>query len=93
MLDLVILPVRGWRGRVPTWLGIPCRIGRVTVWLLVQEDLGRHREFSLLVLLPQGEPEDAPPFIHLGMQFLLEYRARVLLDCSSTVAGQLIIPE
>jgi hypothetical protein len=42
------------------------------------------RNFSLLVLLPREELEGAPPFILLGTQFFLEYKARVLLDFFST---------
>jgi hypothetical protein len=92
-LDIVALPVPGWRGRVPTWFGIACRVGRVRLWLPVHEEPGRYREFSLLVLLPRQDLEGAPPYIHLGTQFLLEYRARVVLDCSSAVIpGHLIIP-
>jgi hypothetical protein len=92
-LDLVVLPERGWKGQVPTWFGIPCRIGRVTMWLAVQEAAGPYREFSLLALFPRHDLEDAPPFIYLGTQFLLEYRAELRLDCSSpTAEGRLLIP-
>jgi hypothetical protein len=51
------------------------------------------RAFPLLVLLPKRDLEDAPPFIHLGTQFLLEYKAALHLDCSATdQPGKLIIP-
>src|SRR5258708_3341222 len=52
-LDVVITPERGWRGQVPSWYGISCRIGRVGLWLPVEEGPGSHREFSLLALLPE----------------------------------------
>lgn len=92
-LDVVVTPVRGWKGKIPLWFGIPCRVGRVTTWLPILEPPGLQREFSLLVLLPQDDLEDAPPFIHLGTQFLLEYRGQLSCDCSSpTNLGLLVIP-
>jgi hypothetical protein len=93
MLDLVIKPVSGWRGQIPFWFGIPCRIGRAALWLPIQENPGEYREFSLLVLLPQRELKDAPPFIHLGTQSLLEYGAQVFIDGSSiSLPGKISIP-
>jgi hypothetical protein len=96
LLDLEIGPAAGWRGNVPTWFGIPCSIGRVTMWLPVQEQPGQYRDFSLLVLLAREELTDAPPFIHLGAQFLLEYGVEVLLNYRpvppATSSGQLVIP-
>jgi hypothetical protein len=54
------------------------------------------RPFSALVLLPRREPPDPLPYAYLGVQFLVEYNARVELDCSSgdpnVCAGQLVIP-
>jgi len=92
-LDVVITPERGWKGQVPTWYGISCRIGRVGLWLPIEEGPGSHREFSLLALLPEEELEDASPLIHLGTQFLLEYQAHVHLDCSSIAgSGRLVLP-
>jgi len=29
--ELEILPEPGWKGQIPSWFGIPCRLGRVTV--------------------------------------------------------------
>ncbi len=92
-LDLVIEPEAGWRGQVPTWLGVPCRIGRATLWLPVDEEPGRHRDLSFLALLPRHDLDDAPPFIQIGTQFLLEHRIQTHLDATSTVSpGRLTIP-
>jgi hypothetical protein len=92
-LDLAITPVKGWKGRTPDYFGIPCRIGRVTVWLPVENGLTLYREFSMLVLLPKNDLEEAAPFIHLGAQFLLESQAQLVLDVSSASNfGQLVIP-
>ncbi len=92
-LDLVSLPERGWRGQVPSWFGVPCRIGRVTLWLSVEGAPGTYRPLSLLALLPRHDLEDAPPFIQLGTQFLHEHRAELRLDCSSPAGeGRLVIP-
>src|SRR5947209_4850063 len=51
-LDLVIRPEPGWRGQVPSWFGVACRIGRVAMWLPIADNPGQLREFSLLALLP-----------------------------------------
>lgn len=92
-LDLVVAPVPGWRGQVLTWLGVPCRVGRVATWLPVQENPGQLREFSLLALCPQHDLDDAPPYLQLGTQFLLEVRAQVFLDGTAPSAGgKLVIP-
>jgi hypothetical protein len=91
--DLEIMPERGWKGQVPTWFGVPCRIGRVTVWLPTLEGPAPLRSFPLLALFPREDIEDAPPFVHLGTQFLLEHRAELHLDCSSpTGEGRLVFP-
>jgi hypothetical protein len=92
-LDLVIVPEKGWKGRVPTWFGIPCRIGRVTIWLSILEEPKLYREISLLALFPRHDLEDAPPFVQLGTQFLLENRGNLVLDCSLPPGtGQLLFP-
>jgi hypothetical protein len=91
--DLEIWPERGWRGQVPAWFGVPCRIGRVTIWLPILEGPAPLRALSLLALLPREEVEDAPPFVQLGTQFLLEHQAQLHLDGSSAAgAGRLVIP-
>jgi hypothetical protein len=92
-LDLIVRPERGWKGQTPTWFGVPCRIGRVSMWLAVQGTPGPYREFSVLAQLPRRDLEDAPPFISLGTQFLLEYQAELQLNCSSPrEEGRLIFP-
>jgi hypothetical protein len=93
LIDIQVTPERGWKGQIPTWYGIPCRIGRVRLWLPTQAGPSSHRDFSLLALLPERELEDASPLIHVGTQFLLEHRAQVHLDCSSSDGrGRLIFP-
>lgn len=91
-LDPEITPAPGWKGFAPTWLGVPCHVGRVTLWLPIQESLGQYRSFSLLTLLPQQDVLDAPPFIQLGAQFLLEYHVQVILNESATGSNRLVIP-
>lgn len=76
-----------------TWLGIRCHVGRVTMWLPSEEIPGQMRPFSLLTLFPQQDVPDAPPFIQLGVQFLLEYQVQVVLDETGTGGGnRLLIP-
>jgi hypothetical protein len=91
-LDLETFPVPGWTGVVPTWMGIPCRIARATVWLPILDPLGSYRSLPILVLLPQEDLPDAPPFIHLGAQFLLEHHVQVVLD-EGERGDRLVIPE
>jgi hypothetical protein len=92
LLDLEITPAPGWKGLVPTWQGVPCHVGRVMLWLPIQETPGPFRSFSLLALFPQQDVLDAPPFIQLGAQFLLEYQARLVLDGAAPGNNFLLIP-
>lgn len=63
------------------------------MWLPCQETSGQPRPFSLLTLFPQQDIPDAPPFIQLGTQFLLEYKAQVILNETGTGGGnRLVIP-
>jgi hypothetical protein len=90
-----VTPEPRWNGPIPDWQGIPCRIGRLELWLLVQGNLPP-RPFSLLALLPKRDAPQSLPYIHLGVQFLLEYRAQLTLDGSTgspgTSTAQLVIP-
>jgi hypothetical protein len=65
------------------------------MWLPVQGTLPP-RLFSLLVLLPKREAPDGLPYVYLGAQFLLEYRAWPLVNCSAgTPTGsqaEMVIP-
>lgn len=92
LLDLEITPTPGWKGFAPTWLGVPCLIGRVTLWIPIQEIPGHFRSFSLLTLFPQQDVPDTPPFVQLGAQFLLEHRVQVFLDGSAVGGNRLVIP-
>lgn len=92
LLDLEITPAPGWKGFPLTWFGVPCRIGRVTLWLPIQEAAGQLQPFSLLALLPQQDVLDAPPYIQLGAQFILEYRVQVILDTTAAGSSRLVIP-
>jgi len=91
-LDLEIKPAPGWQGFAPTWLGVSCHVGQVTLWLPIQETPGQFHSFSLLALLPQQDVPDAPPFIQLGVQFLLEHHVQVVLNETATGANRLVIP-
>ena len=91
-LDPEIIPAPGWKGLAPTWMGVPCHVGRVTLWLPTQETLVPFRPFSMLTLLPQHDVPDASPFIQLGVQFLLEYHVQVVLNETATGGNYLLIP-
>jgi hypothetical protein len=73
-------------------MSIPCRIARATVWLPILEPLGSYRSLPILVLLPQEDLPDAPSFIHLGAQFLVEYHVQVFLAEGGS-GDRLVIPE
>ena len=90
-LDVVWTPEVPPSGMEPQWRGIPCRMGRVPLWLPLQgnEPL---RELSLLVLVPEHDPVDGLPYVLLGTQFLLEHRSTAHLDCSEQPGGHLQIP-
>jgi|GEM_PF-5535881 hypothetical protein len=92
-LDLEIVSAPAWKGIWMTWLGIPCQVGRVTLWLPSHETPGQMRSFSLLALFPQQDVPDTPPFIQLGVQFLLEYNIQVVLNETGPGGGKrLLIP-
>jgi hypothetical protein len=76
---------------IPTWFGIPCALGMVKLSLAVDGPVPL-REFDLLVLLPERELPDAPPFILFGAEFIVRYQVRVLLEGTSPASGQLVIP-
>jgi hypothetical protein len=91
-IDPVIVPEPHWQGPVPDWQGIPCRMGRLEMWLPGSEPFVL-RPFSLLALFPERDPSEWLPYVLLGVQFLTEYQARVTLECSPTGSrGQLLIP-
>jgi hypothetical protein len=91
-IDPVVVPEPRWQGPVPAWQGISCKIGRVEIWL-PERDPFVLRPFSLLVLLPDRDPQEWLPYVLLGVQFPLEHRIAVRLDCGQHVsAGQLEIP-
>lgn len=94
-LDLEVWQEPRWTGAIPDWDGIPCRLGRVEMWLPVQGNQPL-RPFLLLVLLPRRTAWHALPYVYLGAQFLLEFRAQLTLDCSSgtphALTGRLLIP-
>lgn len=88
-------PESGWVTAPPDWHGIPCRIGRVQVWLPVQGALAL-RPFSLLALLPTRDSLVALPYVYLGTQFLVEHWVELVIDClagvPSATSGRLLIP-
>lgn len=91
-LDLEITPAPGWKGFGPTWLGVPCHVGRVTLSLPIYGAPGQFHSFSLLTLFPQQDVPDAPPYIQLGVQFLLENHIEVVLNESATGDNRLVLP-
>jgi hypothetical protein len=84
-IDITAVPTLGVA--IPSWFGVACGMGRVRLWLPIAEEPGVYRGFSLLALLPRDDLAEAPPFVHLGTQFLLEYRAQLGIDNSSGVAA------
>jgi hypothetical protein len=91
-MNLDVYPVPGWRGQVPSWFGIPCRIGRVKVWVPTVENPGQLLPYSVLALFPRQDLTDAPPYIHLGAQFFLEHGVQVILDGQAVSNSRLVLP-
>jgi len=61
------------------------------MWLPVP---GSWRGLRVLALLPVRMPPDASPFIILGAQFLLEHRARLMLDCmGDSPSGMIVVQD
>jgi hypothetical protein len=58
-----------------TWLGQPCTVGHIDVWLPDQTTLSQHGPFSLLAKFPQSDPPGLSVPVLLGLEFLLTHHA------------------
>lgn len=54
-LNLEIKPPGFVPADEPSWRGIPCRFGRVSIWLPSADAPGKLEQFSLLTLLPEKD--------------------------------------
>jgi hypothetical protein len=78
-LGVQVQTLPGWQGKsIPTWHGIPCRIGRITLsisgfW------------FNPLVRVPVLKKRWMPPYLLIGTEFLISKKAIVRLNCTSAV--------
>jgi hypothetical protein len=92
-LSPLATPPLGWQGRpIPTWRGIPCRLGSALFRVINDLDPDDPFLFRVFVLLPDREPP-GPHIEHvlLGAEFLAHYGLRVVVDyarlASSTTAS------
>jgi hypothetical protein len=71
-----------WRSRpVPTWHGIPCRLGSVFMRTVNQQVPAVPLVFRLLVLMPERDsPGPRSDHVVVGSEFLVHYGLRVILD-------------
>ncbi len=85
-----IVPASEWpRQRIPTWCGISCDVGSISIVLPQHQLLGHRRvssarrTFPLLALLPQSDPQGVPcreaylgtDFFHFhGLSLIFHYR-------------------
>lgn len=71
-----------WHGRpIPSWRGVPCRIGVVGGYFRNEMDETRPFVLPILFLLPERDPP-GPRFGHalLGSQFFTQYGMQIVLD-------------
>jgi hypothetical protein len=74
--------VPSWAGRqayIPSWRGMPCRIGLARFNMVNPNVAAAHggysaQEFNVLVRVPDQDPIAPPPTILLGNEFFHHYR-------------------
>jgi hypothetical protein len=69
-------PIPGIRA---TWSGQPCDLGRIDVWLPVDQPPAVRGPFSLLAKVPRSDPPGDPVPVLLGLEFFLAYQAGFVL--------------
>ena len=74
-----------------TWLGQPCTLGRVSVWLPAQSGGQFIGPYSLLAKFPHRDPPGVSAPILLGLEFVLSYQAAVHLP-PAPLQGSLQFP-
>lgn len=84
-----------WPPGLTTWLGVPCTLGRIDVWIPNHEaPLGRG-PLSFVAKFAHATPpriSGALPIL-LGLNFLADHRAEVALQCHTIPdAGSLQLP-
>jgi hypothetical protein len=87
-VQVQLLP--GWKGQhIPSWCGVPCKVGRITL------HLGGFTYFPL-VRLPIRHKLWMPPFLLLGTEFLQHQQAEIHIRCKALTknksCGELILP-
>ena len=58
-----------------TWAGQPCALGRIHVWLPIDQSPYLRGPFSLLAKFPQSDPAGDLVPVLLGLEFFLAHQA------------------
>lgn len=91
--DIAILSQEIPVSMTPTWIGIPCKVVQLRIGLQIQES-AHPRPLTMTALLPldpDAIPDDVPPLLRIGAEFL--YRNKAAINLPSTAAeGNLLIP-
>jgi hypothetical protein len=62
-----------------TWAGQPCDLGRVDIWLPIEQPPFFRGPFSLLAKFPRQDPPGDPVPILFGLEFFLTHQAEFQL--------------
>jgi hypothetical protein len=81
-------PVAGLR---VTWAGQRCDLGRIDVWLPVDQPRSLHGPLSLLAKFPRTDPPGDPVPVLLGLEFLLAHQAEFHLPLPPQ-NGSILLP-
>lgn len=73
------------------WLGQPCDLGHIAIWLPTQQPPFFRGPLSLLAKFPRGDPPGRPVPALLGLNFILEYQAELSLSPPPR-PGSLLVP-
>jgi hypothetical protein len=69
-------PIPGIRA---TWSGQPCDLGRIDVWLPMDQPTSVRGPLSLLAKFPRSDPPGDPVPVLLGLEFFLAHQAEFQL--------------
>jgi hypothetical protein len=84
-----------WVPGLTNWLGVPCSVGRMDVWIPIAEAPYYRGPFSFIAKFALATPSNVPPNlpILLGLNFLADHRAETEFQCHALPqAGAILLP-
>ena len=94
--DFAFRPLAGvWPTSFTTWMGIPCILGSVSVWVPDQQPPFFRGPMTFIAKFAQATPPGIafPLPIILGLNFLEDHQAETFFQChSSPNAGNILLP-